>query len=217
MKKNDLYLSLALFTLFVLWTVALCFIDVKAIGPEGSSVGMASLNGWFRKLTGINITLYLVTDWLGLVSIGIAFSFGVMGFTQLIKRKSLLKVDGNILILGIFYVLVIIVFIFFEELSINYRPVLIEGVLESSYPSTTTLLLICINETAVLQFKHRLKNTALKKSILIITRLFTAFMVIGRAFSGVHWISDIIGAILVSTALVLLYRYFVSIKNKEGS
>ena len=103
MKKNDLYLSLALFTLFVLWTVALCFIDVKAIGPEGSSVGMASLNGWFRKLTGINITLYLVTDWLGLVSIGIAFSFGVMGFTQLIKRKSLLKVDGNILILGIFF------------------------------------------------------------------------------------------------------------------
>lgn len=217
MKKNDLYLSLALFTLFVLWTVALCFIDVKAIGPEGSSVGMASLNGWFRKLTGINITLYLVTDWLGLVSIGIAFSFGVMGFTQLIKRKSLLKVDGNILILGIFYVLVIIVFIFFEELSINYRPVLIEGVLESSYPSTTTLLSICINETAALQFKQRLKNTALKKSILIITGLFTAFMVIGRAFSGVHWISDIIGAILVSTALVLLYRYFVSIKNKEGS
>ena len=217
MKKNDLYLSLALFTLFVLWTVALCFIDVKAIGPEGSSVGMASLNGWFRKLTGINITLYLVTDWLGLVSIGIAFSFGVMGFTQLIKRKSLLKVDGNILILGIFYVLVIIVFIFFEELSINYRPVLIEGVLQSSYPSTTTLLSICINETAALQFKQRLKNTALKKSILIITGLFTAFMVIGRAFSGVHWISDIIGAILVSTALVLLYRYFVSIKNKEGS
>ena len=102
MKKNDLYLSLALFTLFVLWTVALCFIDVKAIGPEGSSVGMASLNGWFRKLTGINITLYLVTDWLGLVPVAVALGFTVFGFAQMIKRKSFLAVDKSILILGIF-------------------------------------------------------------------------------------------------------------------
>ena len=37
------------------------------------------------------------------------------------------------------------------------------------------------------------------------TIAFTGFMVIGRVLSGVHWITDIIGGIFLSSGLVMLY------------
>ena len=37
------------------------------------------------------MTLYTITDWLGIVPIFICLCFGVMGLVQLIERRSLLK------------------------------------------------------------------------------------------------------------------------------
>ena len=192
-NKKALVCGASLLIAFVLWTVLVGLVDVQAIGPEGSSVGFGTLNGYVHDLTGVNMSLYVITDWLGLVPIGIAFGFAVLGLVQLIKRKSLLKVDRSILVLGGFYIVVMAVYILFETVVINYRPTLIDGYLEASYPSSTTMLVMCVMPTAMMQLRDRIKNKAFSRCVMIAIAAFVAFMVIGRLVSGVHWVTDIIG------------------------
>ena len=203
---------------FLLWTVLVRFVDVRAIGPEGSSVGFAALNGYVHELTGVNWLLYTVTDWLGIVPIAVALGFAILGLVQLIKRKSLWKVDHSILALGVFYIVVMAAYIFFEVVVINYRPTLIDGYLEASYPSSTTMLVMCVMPTAAMLLNARIKNTILKRCAIIAIIVFIAFMVIGRLISGAHWISDIMGGALFSSGIDLIYysittRFKINIKK----
>ena len=205
MKKKYLCISVFLLVSFIIWTLFISFIDVKAIGPEGSSVGFATLNGAFHNLTGAHMWLYTVTDWLGLVPIVVCLGFAIFGIVQWIKRKHFSKVDSSILALGGFYLTVMATYILFEYVVINRRPVLINGYLEASYPSSTTMLVMCVMPTALMQLSSRIKNKILRSILIYLIIGFTAFMVIGRLISGVHWITDIIGGALVSSGLVLMY------------
>ena len=207
-NKKKLVLGASLVVAFVLWTVFVRFVDVQAIGPEGSSVGFATLNGFVHELTGVNWLLYTVTDWLGLVPIAVALGFAILGLAQLIGRKSLWKVDHSILALGVFYIAVIAAYVFFEIVVINYRPTLIDGYLVVSYPSSTTMLVMCVMPTAAIQLNACIKNTVFRWCAVIAIVVFTAFMVIGRLISGVHWITDIIGGTLLSAGLVTVYDAF---------
>lgn len=198
---------------FVLWTIAVCYVDVQPIGPEGASVGFAAFNGFVHRLTGVHMWLYTVTDWLGLVPIGFMFGFAILGLVQLIKRKSLLKVDFSILALGVFYLIVLAAYLLFETYVINYRPVLIEGFLEASYPSSTTLLVLCVMPTAVMQLSGRLKSSGFRKSVITILIFFSVLMVLGRLIAGVHWMTDIIGSVFLSAGLVLLYTGITEAKQ----
>ena len=207
-NKKALVWGASLLAAFVLWTVLVCFVDVQAIGPEGSSVGFATLNGCVHDFTGVNMSLYVITDWLGLVPIGVAFGFAVLGVVQWIKRKSILKVDRSILVLGGFYIVVMVVYILFEMVVINYRPTLIDGYLEASYPSSTTMLVMCVMPTAMMQLRARIKNKVFSRCVMIAIAVFIVFMVIGRLVSGVHWITDIIGGALLSAGLVTMYDAF---------
>ena len=207
-NKKRLALGVSLVVAFVLWTVLVRFVDVQAIGPDGSSVGFATLNRFVHELTDVNWILYTVTDWLGFVPIAVALGFAILGLVQLIKRKSLWKVDYSILALGVFYIVVMAAYIFFEVVVINYRPTLIDGYLEASYPSSTTMLVMCVMPTAAMQLNARIKNTILKRCAIIAIIVFIAFMVIGRLISGVHWITDIIGGTLLSAGLVTVYDAF---------
>ena len=171
-NKKALVWGACLLVAFVLWTVLIRFVDVRAIGPEGSSVGFATLNGFVHELTGVNWFLYTVTDWLGLVPIGVAFGFAVLGLVQWIKRKSLLKVDRSILVLGGFYIVVMAVYILFEMVVINYRPTLIDGYLEASYPSSTTMLVMCVMPTAMMQLRTRIKNDVFRRCAMIAIAAF---------------------------------------------
>ena len=218
MKKvieRKLWLGTAFIAAFVLWTVLVRWVDVQPIGPNGSSVGFATVNGFVHDRFGVHWWLYTVTDWLGLVPIGIAFGFAVLGLVQLVKRKSLLKVDRSILVLGGFYILVFAAYFLFEKVAINYRPVLINGYLEASYPSSTTMLVLCVIPTAMMQLKIRIRNKTLKNVVLLALALFAAFMVIGRLVSGVHWLTDIIGGVLFSVGLVMFYAFAIKRQGKS--
>ncbi|MBO5967753.1 MAG: phosphatase PAP2 family protein [Clostridia bacterium] len=216
-KKNSrlFWVGVGLLAVFVLWTVLIRFVDVEAIGPRQSSVGFATLNGYIHNLTGVNMSLYIITDWLGLVPISVAFGFAVLGLVQWIKRKSLLKVDQSILTLGGFYIVVMAVYILFEIVVINYRPTLINGYLEASYPSSTTMLVMCVMPTAMMQLRPRIKNDLFRRCVMLVIAVFIAFMVIGRLVSGVHWITDIIGGALFSTAIVLMYYAISDMATKN--
>lgn len=211
MKKNTkpLIFGVCALAAFVIWTLAVRSLDVRAIGPMGSPVGFSTVNGFFHDLTGVCMPLYAVTDWLGLVPVAFIIGFAVLGLAQWIKRKKISRVDPSILALGGFYIATMAVYIFFEQVVINYRPVLISGILEASYPSSTTLLVLCVIPTAIMQLDRRIENRILKKCVRYILAAFIVFMVAGRTLSGVHWLTDIIGGTLVSTGLVLIYRYVI--------
>ena len=206
MKRKSFYIGLVLLGLFIIWTISLRFIDVRAIGQQGSSVGFATLNKTVHDITGVHMSLYKITDWLGLVPVCFIVGFGILGLCEWVKRKSLFAVDLSILALGVFYIVVMVLYIFFEMFVVNYRPILINGKLEASYPSSTTMLVMCVMPTAIMQFNERITNSRFKKRVKILIIAFIAFMIIGRLISGVHWLSDIIGGILISCGLVLIYK-----------
>ena len=214
-KGNNLYFGTFLLLAFVLWTVLICLVDVRAIGPQESSVGFATINEFFHNLTGVHMALYNITDWLGLVPIGFVIGFAVLGLVQWIKRKSLLKVDYSILVLGGFYIIVMASYLFFEGIVINYRPVLINGYLEASYPSSTTMLVMCVMPTAIMQLNARIKNIVFKQCVSFLITVFTVFMIVGRLISGVHWLTDIVGGAIFSAGLVMLYRFVSNFQRKE--
>ena len=131
----------------------------------------------------------------------------------MIKRKNILKVDFDILILGVFYIIVMALYLLFEGWVINFRPVLINGILEASYPSSTTLLVLFVMSTAMIQLNNRIKNTKLRKCAKLLIIAFIVFMVTARLLSGVHWLSDIIGGIFLSAGLVSMYYFLYKIKK----
>ena len=166
-EKRNLLAGVGLIGVFALWTVLILCVDVQAVGQNGTKIGLAGFNVWFHQLTGVHMTLYTITDWLGLVPIFICMCFGVLGLVQLIKRRSLRKVDADILLLGVYYVLVIACYLIFEMIPINYRPVLIEGRLEASYPSSATLLVLSVMPTLMFQVYRRAVNSMLRKAVTV--------------------------------------------------
>ena len=212
MKKNGkklLILGIALLVMFAIWTWLVQCVDVQPAGPGGTEIGFATFNCWFHSITGVHMAIYTITDWSGLVPILVCMAFGGMGLTQLIKRKSLFKVDRDLIFLGIYYVVVIWGYLIFEMIPINYRPILIDGILEASYPSSTTLLVLSVMPTLIFQVNRRSANPVLKEIVRGLTVLFSAFMVIGRLIAGVHWFTDIVGAVILSTGVYCLYKAMV--------
>ena len=216
MKTKRLFLlGILLLAAFVVWTLLIQVVDVQPIGQNGTNVGFATFNMWFHQLTGVHMAIYTITDWLGLVPIFICMIFGGIGFGQLIKRRSLLKVDFDIIVLGIYYVIVIFGYLIFEMIPMNYRPILMEGFMEASYPSSTTLLVLSVMPTLLFQVKRRVENVMVMKVIFGLAILFSVFMVVGRWICGVHWFTDIIGSILLSAGLFYIYRAVVMLFCRE--
>ena len=138
----------------------------------------------------------------------------MIGFIQMIKRRNILKVDKEILGLGVYYIIVIGLYIFFETCIINYRPTLMDGILEASYPSSHTLLSVCICGSSFIINKYLFKNRNFFKAENIISILSILVIVIGRFISGVHWFTDIVGAILISIALLKAFNIYIKSINK---
>lgn len=213
--KEILTAGIIMIIMFILWTILIQNIDVQSVGQNGTDIGFAKLNVWFHNITGVHMWVYTVTDWLGLLPIFICMVFGGVGLVQLIKRKSLLKVDKDIILLGVYYVLVIFGYLIFEMIPINYRPILIEGFLEASYPSSTTLLVMSVMPTLAFQSYRRIVNSKIKRGIYVFTVLFTTFMVVGRTVAGVHWLTDIIGSVMLSSGLYLIYHGSVKLIDER--
>ena len=213
-NKRNFIISTGLILLSIIFTILLKCIDVRAVGVNNTNIGFSSINQFFHRIIGVNMIFYYITDWLGFIPIILALSYAIIGLVQLIKRKSLLKVDKELMILGGFYVALVVVYIFFEKVIINYRPTLIDGVLEASYPSSHTLLSICLCGSAII-VNRKLFNNKLAKITNILVIIIGSFIVIGRVISGVHWFTDIIGGIIISASLLMTLYSFVNIIKKE--
>ena len=202
-------LGAALLAAFAVFTLMVVSVDVQPIGPEGSLVGLARLNGAFHSMTGFQGTLYSVTKYAGYVALLVAAGFAVFALMQLIRRKKLKRVDGDLIVLGILYAIVLCVYVLFEKFVINYRPVILDPAegLEASYPSTHTMLAICILVPAIEQFRRRLSGWKAAAATGACAVLL-AVIVVGRMLCGVHWLTDILGSVLLSLGLTCIYKGF---------
>ena len=213
-NKKQIMISTMLFLSFVIFTILVKTIDVKPIGPNSTSVGFSTLNGFMLNKIGVNMIFYKITQVLGLIPILIAALYGIKGIIQLVKRKSLFKVDSEIMILGIFYAITIIIYLFFEKFIVNYRPVLMDGKLEASYPSSHTMISIFISLSSIIVNRYLIKNSNINKKINIFILIVMFLIVIGRTISGVHWFSDILGVLLISAFLVKSFDTLLRIKKE---
>ena len=215
-KKRNFVISTILIILAVVFTILVKVVDVKYVGVNETSIGFATLNQFVFKITGVNMIWYHITDWLGIIPIFMAMVYSLIGLIQLIKRNSLFKVDKEIIILGLFYLIVISLYVLFEKVIINYRPILMNGFLEASYPSSHTLMTICLCGSSIIINKKLFKNK-IANIINVLSLIIIIITVIGRLISGVHWFTDIIGGILISVALIMnLYAVIDVIKHIQN-
>lgn len=208
-KKRNIILCMILTFVSILYTILIKVVDVKAIGPKNSKVGFSTLNNYFKNIVGSNMTIYKITEILGYLVFIICLFYAIIGIKQLIKGKSLKKIDKEIYLMGSFYVLVLLVYVFFEKVVINYRPVLIDGVLEASYPSSHTMLAICTCTSSFIMIGKYIDKKYLD-IVNISTFILMLLVIIGRLISGVHWLTDIIGGIIISLTLIM---YFITAHN----
>lgn len=202
--KKKLVFSAAAGALFLLLILALRTVDVSAIGPAGTKVGLSKLNEAFHSLTGTHFFLYDLTEWLGIAAIFVAVCFALLGLTQLIQRRSLLQVDKSILALGGLYVALAVLYVFFEKFIVNYRPVVMPGdaAPEASFPSSHTMLFCGILGSAALVAGKYVKAFDTRRILQGVCWVLVGAAVICRLLSGVHWLTDIIGGVLISAALL---------------
>lgn len=205
-KKQKILLISGAVTLllFVLWTVAVLTVGRAPVGPMDSSVGFSQMNLAMHTALGVNEGWYNLSEVLGLIILAVAAGFALWGVIQLIRHRSFRRVDPHLYLLAALYIALGLVYVGFEMIVINFRPVLVDGVLEAAYPSSHTMLALCIAASAAIRFGAVLPKTPgrIAAAGLSIAGILTA---IARLLSGMHWLSDIIGAVLISTALVLFY------------
>ena len=211
-NKRNILLSVIMTIFSGIYIYLVKTVDVKSIGPNNTSVGFAKVNDAFMHLVGTNMTIYKLTEVAGLLVLLIVGIYGIIGLVQLIKRKSLFKVDREIICLGILYVMMISVYVLFEKVVINYRPILIDNELEASFPSSHTMLAICTSVSSLLVYKKYVPKK-LNYLAMFITVLLLTIVFLGRMISGVHWLSDILGGVIIS--LTLLTYFYTILKWKK--
>lgn len=216
--KKYFALSGSFMALFLLMILIVKTVDVAPIGAEGTEIGLASINGAVHEFFGVHIFYKKLTDLMAAGSIGIVALFAFVGLFQWIRRKSLFRVDHEILSLGGIYVLLFGFYLLFEKTIVNYRPIVMPGEVqvEASFPSSHTMLFCVITGCAIVILKKYVKNLTLRRVLYVICWVTMPIAVLCRLASGVHWFSDILGGVLISLALIFLYAGLTLIDRKSN-
>ena len=214
-KRKFLILSGILLLLSIVYTILVKIVDVANIGPMGSSVGFSTLNKFVHQFIGSNMLWYDITKYLGILAFLFVGIYAFLGVKDFISKKKLANLDKTFYILGLFYIIFVFVYILFEIAIINYRPILIEGELEASYPSSHTLLALCICGSSIIVSKYLIKNQNFRKYLNIASWFLMISIIVGRIISGVHWASDILGGLIIGSFLLCLLKTTLIIVKKE--
>lgn len=207
--KYNFIITILLLIAFIAFTCVIKVVDVQAEGIAHTNIGLATINKYMFGFFGVNMLAYNITEWLGAAAIFVALYFVMVGLLQLILRGSLKNVDKSIIVLGGIYILMAVIYVFFENWVINYRPIIVDGEIAASYPSSHTMIVFVIMSTTMLQFSALCKNKFIKRLFSITAIFIIIIVIIGRLISGVHWFSDIIGGLLISATLTMLYYSIV--------
>ncbi|MBP5631873.1 MAG: phosphatase PAP2 family protein [Clostridia bacterium] len=209
---KKILISSGAMALFILLIILVRTVDVGMVEATGKTIGFFALNTGFHKLTGVNEGWYKLTQIAGYAAIAAGLVFAVIGLIQLIRRKSLWKVDRRILGLGVLFIVMAIVYVLFEFVHVNFRPVLMPGEVdepEPSFPSSHTVLVCVVLSGVALMLNTYIKDKRLRISLQALCALVILITVFGRLICGVHWFTDIVGGILISVSLVTAFAAFL--------
>ena len=217
MRKKSLIQFVAVTLIAVVFTVLVKIVDVGFVSSTGSLVGFSSVNIPFSQKFGFNPIFYKVSEVLGYLIFLVIAVFAFIGCYQLIKRKSLMKVDKDLYALAITYVFTFALYIFFDKvLVINLRPIIMAGesIEEPSFPSSHTLLDVSVLGTAISEC-GKIRKKSFRVSLVIVLAILMGATVLSRLFSGVHWVTDIVAGILWGEVMMTLYQLFSTLLAKE--
>ena len=210
-KRNSLVQGIIYLALFVVLIILVKTVDVAAIGPENTEIGLSHINQTVHEVFGINMFWYKLTEVFGILALLVVAIFAVMGLVQLIKRKSIAKVDREILCLGGVYAVTLATYALFEKVVINYRPIIEEGAehVEASFPSSHTMLIVTVFATLTFVIGEYVKADKLQGLIRIVSLVIVCLTIVGRLVCGVHWFTDILGGCLISLCFINLFDHFL--------
>ena len=219
-RQGKLYLAGLFYVLFLALIVLLCLADRQPVAAGDTVVGLATVNAWFAIAaaglsgggimdgsTALSPQLYQLTEYLGYFSLLVAACFALLGFVQLLRRRSLKKVDRQLLAMGGLFIVLAVLYVFFEKVIINYRPIVLPGESgpEASFPSSHTMLTVTILGSVCIVLRTYVKNDGLRVLLRVVCVLLILAMVCGRLLCGCHWLTDILGGVLVSCAMLALF------------
>ena len=212
--KKKYWLTIILGVMAVLLTVSLLFIDRKAVGPNGSEVGFATLNSSVFEKVGTSKTWDKVTDITIAAVLASGVVFAIYGLIQWVKRKKFSKIDWEIRMLGVVYAVMAVLYVLFEKLLVvNYRPVLEDGALEASFPSTHTMIAVTVGLTVALTLGKYVKSKVTSRILTGVLVVLVVVIAAGRILAGMHWTTDVLGGLLYGATLVSLYA---NLKRREN-
>ncbi len=206
-QKMWLVFSICLLVAFVAFTLIVAFVDVN------DGVGLSHLNHPIWQRCGKSEIWETITDWLGYLTIlALLFCVG-MQIWQWMRRKSLQKVDWNLIVLDIVCAGLVAVYVFFEFVVVNYRPMLENGVAKASYPSSHAMLFVTGLFLSIYQIWHYVKSKLWRIVLTVLISTVMVIGVVGRLLAGVHWFTDIFAGVLISGFLCCLYLTFCTKNN----
>ena len=221
MKKKSYILSLFLLVLAITFTILVAKVDVKPVGPINpetgvtSEVGFATINSAIAKRFEYNSVCYNISKYVGFLAFAFIAFYGIIGLIELIKKKSFKDINKVLYALVVFYVCIAIIYALFEVLTINYRPILMDNELEASYPSSHTLLAICVCGSSLIVSHHLIKKEKLKIILNVVATIMMILIIVTRFLSGVHWFTDIIGAIIISAFMLQSFSNTINCLTKN--
>lgn len=206
-KKSLIYMIVAILlaAAFCVLTVLLVSVDVRPAGESGAPVGLATLNEAVFETVGQNEIALTVSKLSGLCMIAAVGAFGVLGLVQIIRRKGIFRADKELYFMACGLIALAAAYVLFEIFVINYRPVLDEGQLAASYPSSHTMLAVAVAGMGMAYIVRRVRSNALAYTLYGLLNVAAVVTVCCRMLSGVHWLTDIVGGLLVG--LVITFGY----------
>ena len=209
MRLSPFIAFIILLLAFLLFTYSVKNYDTAEIGPQSSSVGYSHLNEAFRHaaehFSGKDAIAYILSKYLFFIALATVPLYALIGLMQLLQKD----VSPQIWLLAAGYASIAIAYCVFEIWIVNYRPILeADGTLEASYPSSHTFIAIALLGMSAITCHRNLKKW--RTQFVVAHVAIAAIIVIGRALSGVHWLTDIIGGILLASTLLCA---FASIKK----
>lgn len=152
------------------------------------------------------------TDIILIANIASLAVFAIFGLCQWIKRKSIKKVDKELIFMLVPLILMAIVYFVFDKFLIwNTRP---DGSGEPSFPSTHVMVVATIFLLIALVLPRYIKSKAACALLDLMMLIFIVLTCVGRVLANKHWTSDVIGALIFSVIFALIY-YLIAIWRRK--